>query len=647
MLMTKRSGMAWWLGGLALFLLTLALLGYYLTVERQITAGVIGAPLDDAWIHFQFARNISQGQGFSYNPGEPTPGSTAPLWTLILAGGALFTQDFMTMSLALSAACLVAAVLLAFGFAGWLTGSLWAALLAGLGAAFSGRLLWAGLAGMETTAFAAISLAAIWAYSRQGLRLFPALLFGLAAQLRPEGHALFALAVIDAAWAWQRAYGRSEQGIDWSLTLRTFLPPLVLYAVLAMPYSLFSLVTTGKPLPNTFYAKVGSQHFFSWRTLRETLGYHWQDNMISLVLLPFGLWPVWKRSRLAVLWLLGVPLLTAIVVDFTWHHGRYTMPLVPLQMVVAAAGAHWLIGRLPASDETDFPWQPLAQLGLMLLLLASSAQQLAYWAEMLGNNTREVEEIDVALGRWLAVNTPPDALVAVDDIGAITFLSQRRIVDMNGLVSPEVWPAVTAPEGLPRDQVLTRILSAAGVDYMAAFPLWRWNIATNTAVSRPLHHVRTETQTIIFQQDAYVYETTWPYVADADPETPTTAVFADALRLLGFDMGDGNPLDLTLYWESLAPVAADYDIFLHLLDADGNLVAQLDQQPLSGLAATSTWQAGDLIRDPLQLPLPADLLPGVYELRLGLYLRESGERLPISGAPVVNGALSLSPIAIP
>ena len=76
------------------------------------------------------------------------------------------------------------------------------------------------------------------------------------------------------------------------------------------------------------------------------------------------------------------------------------------------------------------------------------ARRLSDWAQMLGNNTREIEEIDVALGHWLAANTPPDSLIALDDIGAITYISGRRILDMNGLVSPEVWPALAVEEGL-------------------------------------------------------------------------------------------------------------------------------------------------------------------------------------------------------
>src|SRR5712691_5807589 len=56
-------------------------------IERRL-AGVAGFPLDDSWIHLHFARNIAEGAGFSFNPGVPVAGSTAPLWTLLLAAGA-------------------------------------------------------------------------------------------------------------------------------------------------------------------------------------------------------------------------------------------------------------------------------------------------------------------------------------------------------------------------------------------------------------------------------------------------------------------------------------------------------------------------------------------------------------------------------
>ena len=63
-------------------------LGLFTIVERAV-AGVSGFPLDDSWIHLHFARNLAEGLGFAYNPGRPIAGSTAPLWTLLLAAGAL------------------------------------------------------------------------------------------------------------------------------------------------------------------------------------------------------------------------------------------------------------------------------------------------------------------------------------------------------------------------------------------------------------------------------------------------------------------------------------------------------------------------------------------------------------------------------
>lgn len=325
------------------------------------------------------------------------------------------------------------------------------------------------------------------------------------------------------------------------------------------------------------------------------------------------------------------------------------MPLIPLQMVAAAVGACWIVGRV--TERANGIWSD--RLGkavpalFILLLLLGGSWRISYWATMLGNNTREVQDIDVALGMWLAENTPPDSVIAVDDIGAIAYISGRRIVDMNGLVSPEVWPATRAVEGLPRSQILTRILSQEQPEYMAAFPLWRWDMVTNTAVAQPLYQVRTDTQTIIFQQDAFVYETTWPYLAEADPQHDVRAKFGEGIELLGYDIEVGNPMQLVFYWQSETAVPDSYDVFVHLLDEQGEIVAQVDRKPVDGLVATDIWQPGDIIRDPVSLPLPADLPAGSYEMQLGVYLRESGERIPVDDLGASGNALLLEPVIIP
>jgi len=664
-----------------LTLILLLLLGVFLQTELRLTGGQLGVPLDDAWIHYQFARNLAQGQGFSYNPGEPTPGSTSPLWTLMLAGIGLFTTDFLVPSLILSAFFLLLTVWLTYGFT-WelvrtqdavsreplamsqknasgqrLTASgpqssalstqhstLFWPIMAALGVMLTGRMLWAGLAAMETTAFAAASVAAVWAYHRQGLRPLPVLLFALGGQLRPEGHALFALAVADTLLTqWQA--GR------WNW--RQLLSAGLIYGVISAPYTLFSLSITGHPLPNTFYAKAGSNYFFSWRALRETLAYHWQDNPVAFLLVPFGVIAAARQHRLPIGWLLGLPLLTALIVDFIWHHGRYTLPLIPFQMIAAALGAAWLTPRLThyASRITSYAPRTTYHIfafAFITFIIIAGALRFSYWSGMLGYNSKEILEIDVAMGHWLAENTPPDALIAIDDIGAITYIAQRRIFDLNGLVSPEMWPIIRGEaEGRPRNEAATRLLSSIQPDYMAAFPVWHWEIATNPLVATPIQRFWTETRSIIGEQEAIVYQMTWPYLSAAAPQVSQNVKLGEAIQLLGYDFSAGPTLALTLYWQSLAPVTEGYDVFVHVLDENGQVVAQVDQEPVAILAPTHRWQPGDIIRDPYSLALPPDLPAGTYRLSVGMYLRATGARLPITDANARDNALTLTTFTWP
>lgn len=638
------QGVPFWVPPLVITLLAIVVLAFFLQTKLAITGGKWGVPLDDAWIHYQFARNISQGFGFSYNPGEPMPGSTAPLWTLLLAGVGLVNDNFLLPSLLLSATFLLATLWLTYGFTYWLTRNLFVATLAALVLLLSGRFLWAGLAGMETTAFAALSLAAVWSYSRQGLRPGPAFLFALAGQLRPEGHALFALAVADSTVTWWQqtaaAGVKNKEAQSAAVEKWPLIGAFLVYALITLPYVLFSLSVTGHPLPNTFYAKAGSEHFFSVRTLRESLALHWQDNAVVLLLLPFGIWPLLRRARLVAAWLFGLLLVTPIIVDFIWHHGRYTLPLIPFQIIVAAVGWYWLLERWPQRKAVLAPV-------LALLLIVAGLWHLPYWARMLGHNTNEILQVDVAMGHWLADNTPADALIAVDDIGAIVFISQRRVLDLNGLVSPEMWPVIRGePRGRPRNEAKARLLSQLQPDYLAVFPLWHWEIATNGQVVEPLAQFLTGTNTGIGEQEAIVYRAHWPYLSEAKPAFALEALFGDAIRLLGYDLSlpanGAEPLVLTLYWHSLAAVELGYDVFIHVLDRDGQIVAQSDSEPVMALAPTHRWQPGDVVRDRHSFFLPPEAAPGTYHVQAGMFERNTGARLTAVATNVTDNAVYLS-----
>ncbi len=105
------------------------------------------------------------------------------------------------------------------------------------------------------------------------------------------------------------------------------------------------------------------------------------------------------------------------------------------------------------------------------------------------------------------------------------------------------------------------------------------------------------------------------------PRVRVGAIFGTQIELAGYD---ATPERLTLYWHARAPIADDYTVFAHWLDAQGNLIAQIDQQPQAGNYPTSFWAAGENIRDeyvPLAPPRAAQ------KIRIGVYRAETGERL--------------------
>jgi hypothetical protein len=102
------------------------------------------------------------------------------------------------------------------------------------------------------------------------------------------------------------------------------------------------------------------------------------------------------------------------------------------------------------------------------------------------------------------------------------------------------------------------------------------------------------------------------------------------IELLGYDaepQDDG--LLVRFHWRCTVPTDTDYTVFVHLVDAAGNRIAQHDGQPQGGAYPTSIWDMGEVVSDEHLLSLPADLLAGDYALQAGLYRLETGRRLPV------------------
>lgn len=118
--------------------------------------------------------------------------------------------------------------------------------------------------------------------------------------------------------------------------------------------------------------------------------------------------------------------------------------------------------------------------------------------------------------------------------------------------------------------------------------------------------------------------TSEPAVANADTHSPAhISVSANA------------ELHLNLEWRARQAPQKEYTVFVHLLDAQNNLVRQQDNPPLNGGYKTNIWDAGERVVDSYGLDLN-QLPPGEYRLMLGMYASEGGERLPAQSAQGVE-----------
>ena len=100
---------------------------------------------------------------------------------------------------------------------------------------------------------------------------------------------------------------------------------------------------------------------------------------------------------------------------------------------------------------------------------------------------------------------------------------------------------------------------------------------------------------------------------------------------------DACRVALEMFWQGVTEMEHPYNIFIHVVNAQGQIIAQSDHAPgRRGKQPTTGWLPGEVVLDPVDLPLPPDIAPGRYTLRAGLYLPTDGtrlQRLDSSGQP--------------
>jgi arabinofuranosyltransferase len=499
----------------------------YLLAEISRLKGTLSFPLDDSWIHLQFARNLARGLGLSYNPGHLVTGSTAPLWTALLSLLFLLPGSVVVWTKLLGIALHLAGIEatrrlgrelgLSAGFA---------ALAAGLTLATS-WLVWSALSGMEIPLFILLSLWGMILHLRErkdsgrlGRLPLSAGVFAVAALARPEGVLLLALAFVDRFLVFTGLEGERRWRTP---ALRTLLLAAA-FAVCALAGPcLFYQWAGGSVLPTTFAAKGGGgAHGLlpNPRYLANVLSLFFQPQPWTTLLAGAGalalaarLGTPRERGLLPALWLFGLPLayslLTPGPIQMLGNFGRYYFPLFPVLAILGVLGLEKPLRALGDLVPSPPLRASLAALGFAILF-APTLATLVRGESFYVQNVANVQESDVAVAQWLAARVPPEAVLAVNDIGAIKYLLPNPIVDLASIATPqirrEVMAAVAA--GTPWNVAMVAAVERRRPDYVVIFPSWVPGIAQDSRF-RPVHHLEIPDNITMGGSEIVVYDTPW------------------------------------------------------------------------------------------------------------------------------------------
>jgi hypothetical protein len=116
-------------------------------------------------------------------------------------------------------------------------------------------------------------------------------------------------------------------------------------------------------------------------------------------------------------------------------------------------------------------------------------------------------------------------------------------------------------------------------------------------------------------------------------QTDAYADFGGQIALIGYDFNPdiynpGDQVDVTLYWKAMNSIDINYQVFVHLLDSEGQLVAQSDKLN-PGDFPTRRWPSDKYVRDEHSLVIPYETPDGDYALSVGLWVADEGWRLPL------------------
>ncbi len=415
--------------------------------------------------------------------------------------------------------------------------------------------------------------------------------------------------------------GQPQGGQPQGLPLRWWIALQALVVLLYLPWLPTALRATGWPSAGRGYT-LGAALLDVFRALTVGLTLEAAQARPVLigagVLLALGLWSR-RKGALAVatlaLWLL-VPLVLIFAFDlYKPAYLKFLLAVLPSFHILLAAGIHNLVRpfRLP---RPFLSYILLTFYAFTFSALLPSLCNLYFNPTYARDNYRQIAADVESLGR------PGDGIIlnAPNQWEVFTYYYRGDL---------PLYPAPYHPTPEQVSEWLTPILSS----HRRLFVLY-WG----DQEADPERRIEN-----LLADGAYLAWGRWYgrvrvvlYGLGPLPEEPRVTVrarFGQEILLHGYAVGEGpfapgDVVPVTLFWEADAPPGR-YKVFLHLMDDGGNLVAQNDAEPRGDLSPTFIWSVGEVVTDRHGVYLPPNLPPGTYQLRVGMYRVDTGERLPL------------------
>lgn len=352
----------------------------------------------------------------------------------------------------------------------------------------------------------------------------------------------------------------------------------------------------------------------------------WVVAILAAVVLVIGLAHAPRRARLPLL-LMAVPVVGGVALN-----RLFPLEQFPRLLAYTSVGIYWLLALgLTALGGRRLGWV----VPLVALVLLALPYRALYAADR-----HAAEDYRPAIQTI-------DSLAQTGDLVILDFIWQAGYVQSYGPTAAEWWLA--PGEAWARDPAQ---FEPDMQTVLAAHPRV-WYIAAEGLGSRRGQNI-----------EGYMVHHAYPALNEwygtnrlllfgtgaAGVVEPRDVMFDATIRLTGLaypeTVAAGGVLPFQLECETTAGIEQPLTVFIHLLDASGQVAAQRDTQPVNGLRPTTTWQPGEPITDRLGVPIPAGIEPGTYQIELGWYNPATGERWPVTGGAPADSALHLDPVEI-